>query len=69
MMVFEILKTGNFQARVLKDMHISGINKGADVNLQLTHNDYVLVSDIDGNPIDALNLDTHADYDKYFKIY
>lgn len=66
-MVFELLKTGNFQAKVIKS--VCNFKKGQNVNLMLVSNDMVLVSDIVTEYTEELNLDTHSDYDEYFKIY
>lgn len=67
MNVFELLKTGNFQAKVIKD--ICGFKQGQDVDMMLVPNNTVLVVDMETDYNKELNLDTHADYDKYFKIY
>jgi hypothetical protein len=67
MKVFELLKTGNFQAQVIKN--IAPFIKGEDVNIELTHNDMVKVFDMNETKYEEYNLDTREDYDKYFKIY
>jgi len=67
--VFDALSKGNYQARVIKD--ISPFKEGMDVDLMLTDQDTVYVVDI-GEELglkEEYNLDTHADYDKYFRIY
>lgn len=68
MNVFELLKTGNFQARVIKS--IAGFKEGMEVNIQLTNNDMVAVTDIETESIyEEFNFDTHSDYDEYFEIF
>lgn len=61
-MVFELLKTGNFQAQLLMDC--APFRKGEDVNLQLISNDMVAVISMDEQLYEEYNFDTHADYDK-----
>lgn len=67
MKVFDLLKKGNYQAKVIKP--ILDFKEGSDVDLMLTNNDTVIVVDLETEYQEELNLDTHEDYDKYFKIY
>lgn len=67
MKVFDLLKTGNFQAQVIKP--VAGFKEGQDVDLALTNNEMVIVTELETEYTEELNLDTHEEYDKHFKIY
>jgi hypothetical protein len=63
-----LINEGNFQAKVIKE--IAPFKKGQDVHLEATHNGMVSVMDIETESIcEEYNLDTHEEYDKYFKVY
>jgi hypothetical protein len=70
--VYKHLLEGNVQARVIKD--IAPFKAGDDVDMQLFPNGMVAVSDIEERyateiRYEEYNLDTHADYDEYFRVY
>lgn len=64
---YEALEEGNMQARVIAD--IAPFQSGEDVHIQLIDNDMVAVTSIDERKYEEYNLDTHEDYDKYFRVY
>ena len=70
--VYKHLTEGNFQARVIRD--IAPFKVGDDVDMRLLPNGMVAVSDIEERHATVIryeeyNLDTHEEYDKYFRIY
>jgi hypothetical protein len=71
--VWKHLTEGNVQARVIKD--IAPFKAGDDVDMQLIDNGMVAVSDIEERydtgelRYEEYNLDTHEEYDEYFRVY
>jgi hypothetical protein len=68
MMIWNQLKQNNIKAEVKTNELGLGFIKNEIVNLVLISNDMVAISSLDNSKYDELNLDTHADYDYFFKL-
>jgi hypothetical protein len=67
MNTYEILQTGNFQARVLQD--IAPFKSGEDVHISLASHGQVAVLSMDEQRYHVYALEDTREYDRYFGIY